>query len=488
MLILPLHQPLTRANFPLVTGLLVLMNIVVFALLQSQDGAAVASAEKYYFSSGLAKVEAPLAERFYAEHPDPRLTDALSRTPPQLHSRLRARWQQEDGQFRAQLALGDLFADRDAWSRWQPLAADFDRLRAASVTHRYALRADRVAPETLVTSMFLHGGFDHLIGNMLFLIALGLLVEGAVGGILFAMVYLLGGVAANATWLALNEQGALIGASGAVAALMGSFCVLWGVRKVRFFYWIGFVFNYVKGPALALLPLWLGWELLQWRLSDGDRVAYEAHFGGILAGALLALGVRSLNWQRNAFFEVSDPAATQPPDEDVARTLVGQMRLTEAETLLAAIEAREPGRWEVAALRYRCARLANRSTEAARRAAAALSLSVPRAGQVREQWALLQECVGAGSCIATAVWLDLLQRMIAIEAFDSADELIRQIEIDDVSREALPPLILRVAMRLEERGERLRAKHLLELLRTSFHGTNHAEKASFLLQETGLSD
>ncbi len=485
MLILPLHQPLTRANFPIVTALLVLLNCAVFVLLQGRDGAAIAAADAYYHGSGLARIEAPLAQRHYSEYPDPRMQKVLAQVPAELHEQVRAGWQQQDETFRQRLASGELFDDRAAQTQWLPLAAEFEQRRTATVVMRYGLRAARPSFETLLTATFLHGGLDHLFGNMLFLVALGLLVEGALGGLLFAAVYGLGGVAANAAWLAFNNEGLLIGASGAVAALMGAFCVLWGRRRVRFFYWVGVVFDYVRAPALALLPLWLGWELLQWKLSEGDRVAYEAHAGGIVAGALLALLVRRLNWQRDSFFEA--PAAAAPAGDDLAaaRLLLGRMRLPEAAAALHALEQRQPGRWDVAALRHRCARLAGSAEEADGIAARAIAMPLRKPNELREQWQLLQEVQRVGGTLSTALRLDLLQRLLAQEQHDSARELAVQIELDDVSREKLPQLLLALALRLQERGSGDSARGLLERVLQHFPGSVEAGKAAFLLDESG---
>jgi len=483
MLILPLHQPITRANFPLVTAVLILINVVVFLFLQSGDDAAAAAADRYYHGSGLARIELPLAEQHYREHPDPRLERVLAEVPAEVHSQVRSQWQQQDEVFRQRLQAGELFADAAAHQQWQPLASEFERKRAALVTERYGLHAAQPTPLTLFSAMFLHGGLDHLFGNMLFLLALGLLVEGAVGGWVFAALYLIGGLAANAAWLAFHDRNMVIGASGAVAALMGAFCVLWGTRKVRFFYWLVVIFDYVKAPALALLPAWLGWELLQWRLADGDPVAYEAHAGGIVAGALLALGVRQLNWQRDAFFEEAATAAPKQ-DEAEAAKLIGQMRLAEADRLLESLAQQQPGRLDIALLRHRSARLAGKAALADRLASAALALPARRPDQLREQWGLLSEVQRAGGAVSSLLKLDLLQRLIGSEEYSNAFALARQIEVDEHTREALPALLLGLALRLQESKQDGSAKELLQQLKRQFPDSAQAGKAAFLLGES----
>src|SRR5690606_22699464 len=134
---------------------------------------------------------------------------------------------------------------------------------------------------------------------------IGLLVEGALGHGLFLAVYLLGGMGSallSLLWR-MGETGGALGASGAIAALMGAYCVLWGRRKVRFFWWFFVVFDYVKAPALVLLPVWLGWEVLNMAFNSQANIGFDAHAGGIVCGALLALGVRRLGWERREFLD-----------------------------------------------------------------------------------------------------------------------------------------------------------------------------------------
>jgi hypothetical protein len=79
-----------------------------------------------------------------------------------------------------------------------------------------------------------------------------------------------------------------IGASGAISGLMGMYVAAYGKRPIRFFYWIGVYFNYVRLPALVMLPVWVGKEVFDILFTDSN-VAYSAHAGGLLAGAGLVL-------------------------------------------------------------------------------------------------------------------------------------------------------------------------------------------------------
>lgn len=487
MLILPLHQPITRATLPWATLLLVLLNLWVFVALQGGDSARREQADSYYWGSGMAALEAPLLDAHLQQHPDPELVSLLAKLPAEQHARLRAFWAQRDAAFRARLDAGELFASTEDRAVWQQAAPRYRTLRGQVVGDRWALAATDPQPLTMVSALFLHGGWGHLLGNMLFLLALGLLVEGPLGRGLFLLLYLVGGVAASLAWLASNSGSAasLVGASGAIAALMGAFCVLWGRRRVRFFYWFLVVFDYVRAPALLLLPLWLGWELLQWTLRDGERVAYEAHAGGIVAGALLALLIQRLGWQREAYFDAPAGTAVAAAEADLAPALehLARFRLREAELALAAIEQRHPGRFDVVLARYRCARYAKHDALAAAFAEALLRRPPAGADEAQQQSAVLKDWLEAGGVPGNALRRVLVPRLLTQGDLATAMTLARG--WDDSGEEAAggAQLLLSLALGLHQRSAVSDARGVLEALQRRYPQSAQSAKAAFLLGE-----
>jgi rhomboid family protein len=148
---------------------------------------------------------------------------------------------------------------------------------------------------TALTSMFLHGGWLHLLGNMLFLWVFGNNVEDALGKLRFLLLYLLGGIAATAlqTFITLSYASELdgtipnVGASGAVSAVLGAYLVLLPRAKV-----LTLILVFLRElPAAFFLLVWFGFQLLDGSaaLAHPDRgggVAFFAHVGGFVFGSL----------------------------------------------------------------------------------------------------------------------------------------------------------------------------------------------------------
>ena len=112
-------------------------------------------------------------------------------------------------------------------------------------------------PWSFFSYMILHAGILHLLMNSVALFAFGPAVERRLGGARFIAYYIYCGLGAAVFSLILSSIIPIVpflGASGAVAALMGAYCVLWGRQPVRFFYWFFVVFDYVRAPAIWLLP------------------------------------------------------------------------------------------------------------------------------------------------------------------------------------------------------------------------------------------
>lgn len=306
MLIIPIHKKITAKNFPLVTFLLILTNSLIFFLLQGDDQEVFQKAAKYYLQSDLPDIEFPRYQdyRRYAG------AGYMPSIPKEGPSRETVRYEylmsmEYDGDFMLSLKADEVIRPEDPiYPRWKKLRKRYEDIQDSGFTQQYLLHYGELDPVNSVSHMFLHGDFGHLFGNMLFLLFLGILVEGALGAELFLLAYLATGLCAMAAsqWVHWDDYGGMLGASGAIAGLMGLYTVLYGKRKVRFFYWVFFFFNYTKKPAIILLPFWLGWELWQFVFSESN-VAYEAHAGGIIGGCILGLFFKLLHLDKKEFLD-----------------------------------------------------------------------------------------------------------------------------------------------------------------------------------------
>jgi membrane associated rhomboid family serine protease len=154
-------------------------------------------------------------------------------------------------------------------------------------------------PIAFLTSMFMHVSWLHLLGNMLFLYISGPFVEDAYGRPLFAVFYIACGVLAGLVHVAAfpGSDAPLVGASGAIAGIMGAFLVRFVRTKIRFWYFY-FVFFFRSGtvdlPAWIVLPLWFLQQVFFAGLSASSGVAYRAHVGGFVFGFAAALAIKHL--------------------------------------------------------------------------------------------------------------------------------------------------------------------------------------------------
>jgi membrane associated rhomboid family serine protease/cbb3-type cytochrome oxidase subunit 3 len=290
MLIIPYQTRFTARSLPLVTLVLIVVNAIVYFAFQAGDRKAYERAAEYYFSSDLPTIELPR----YAAYLEKRSDRDSMRVLRGIRAGLKPEeaWpviarMQNDRDFMRDLQAGAVISSSDAeYVRWREQRARFDTLFGQVFIERFALSPD-ANPLRLLTYQFLHGDAMHWFGNMIVLLLAGPFAEAALGRFKFLLGYLATGAAAGALHLLASDT-ALVGASGSISGAMAMVAVLYGTRKVPVFYWLFVYFNTARVPALALLPVWLAIEAVQWAFSSGSRIAYSAHIGGFLAGALIA--------------------------------------------------------------------------------------------------------------------------------------------------------------------------------------------------------
>jgi membrane associated rhomboid family serine protease len=175
--------------------------------------------------------------------------------------------------FVLELVGGDAFVDR-----WSLIPAD--------VTGGHHLI-------TVLTSMFMHASWSHIVGNMIFLWAFSPEIEDAMGPARYTAFYLLGGLVAMLAQVAIDPNSTIpnLGASGAIAAVMGAFLVTYPGDRIRTIVFFGWFARVAFIPAAVLIGIWFLTQLLNFGLIadvQSGGVAYVAHIGGMIFGAVTA--------------------------------------------------------------------------------------------------------------------------------------------------------------------------------------------------------
>ena len=173
--------------------------------------------------------------------------------------------------------------------------------------------SDGIAFETLVTSMFLHDGWMHLVGNVLFLWIFGDNLEDEMGHLPFLLFYLLSGIGAGLIHVVSAPGSGVptIGASGAIAGVMGGYLLLFPKARVDILLILIIYFRIFTVPAYVMLVVWLGLQFLGSLSSNPDQggVAYWAHTGGFLVGLVLCIPL----WFRRGGFGFWNQTHGHPP-------------------------------------------------------------------------------------------------------------------------------------------------------------------------------
>jgi len=288
MLVIPVTSASDKKQLPRVTLLLIIVNCLIYFLIQSKDNKSMVDAYSFYDDSGLANIELT----YYLHYLGPNNENASAELQdPEKRQELLTRMLQDDN-FRYRLEKEQIILPGEPeYGKWREKRTEFEKLLNKSVANRYGYSPAKGNYFGLFSYMFLHGSVLHLVGNMVFLWLVGSLLELVINPFIFLAGYLVTGVLA-ATLFGLVyplSAGPLIGASGAIAGLMGAYGLFFWRQRIRIFYSLGFYFDYARVPALVLFPFWLGNEIMQLILRPESHVAYMAHIGGLLSGGTLAV-------------------------------------------------------------------------------------------------------------------------------------------------------------------------------------------------------
>lgn len=471
MLILPLPARPDWSRPPIVTLALMLLCVIVFVFGQGGDEERDAAAIDFYAKSVLPDLELPAFIADLRVRGRAVEADKLERALGGTEARRVLETMTADRDFMRRLKGDEIIKPSEAsYPGWRSARARYEALRAKVFTEQWSLNAGAPTAATVLSHMFLHGDIMHLAGNLAVLFLVGYTVEAALGGWVFLGLYLLGGVGAAVPDLlfAADRVGYGLGASGAISAVMAAYLVLFGLRRVRFFYWFIFFFGTARWPALVILPVWIGNELLQRFVFDPHgQVNYLAHFGGFVAGAILAGAYR---WRRAGATADSvaqiDANAAFEEQRERALAHVAQMQFDLAAQRYRGLADMRPSDDALLAEYLRVARL-TRDASLQQDAALRLIARAASPGSVVDGAALaqaLQVPAAMSARVSNAGWSRVAQALIGGAEFDAAEALALKLVARDANGDVAAGVLASLDRALRNAGQIERAERAKRLL------------------------
>jgi len=420
MLIPIRHEGMHARRWPIITFTLIGLNVVCFL-----------------FSYSTIQNEAPRLGELKAHillmaatHPELTLPPQAQQLVDDFKQREPAIWAQAqnpnrdvaDG-FDAQMRLQD--DETQLQSQLDSLTVEYVQLKSNSLTERYAFVPAHPKLVSYLTANFLHGGWMHLIGNMWFLWLAGFVLEDVWGRPLYTVFYVIAGAAALQlhAWTNSGSTVPTLGASGAVAALMGAFLVRYPKMKIEMLWLFGLFRSYrFKAPAYALLPLWLLMEVFYGTLlGASSSVAHWAHVGGFVFGALAALGVQHSGLEQKANKGI-EQELTLSSDAEIqqASELIDQKQFSSAICTLSGYVQTHPNSVDAHMLLVHAHRGIN-DQEACINTLEKLCAIHAAAGDTDLVWKTYEDFMSAGGKDLPAnVWLDVGRAAEKLQFFDRA--------------------------------------------------------------------
>lgn len=357
MIILPTEKRFDWQHAPVMLFGIILLNILVFALYQSGDGRKVGEAIQAYAEGEYLELEWPVYAQYLEREGEAELRSELESAfengyyqPVAVRLLFdRAFFPYLTREVRTQLPLEEFRTWLRERERIQERLGSISSLAHGLVPNELQL-AD------VFTHQFLHGGLMHLVGNLVFLAICGFAVEAAIGHWRFLVFYLLSGAAGGLghALLNLDSPQPLVGASGAISGVMAMYLAVFRFKRIEFFYWLFFLVGYIRAPALLILPFYIGKELYAYGTQTDSNVAFMAHTGGFVAGAVLIGTAWLLN--RNLFNTeyIETDQSVDPRRERLAAIYeaIGQCQFKTALARLNRMIKEDGLDFELAALRY----------------------------------------------------------------------------------------------------------------------------------------
>jgi membrane associated rhomboid family serine protease len=337
---LPLERRPDWRNPPLITLILVIANVLIFYMWQFNDKQYEQDAYSWYEDQGLDMIELKKYSEYLAQQDDTGGDRFTQDKPVDRYQRMLA-----DGRFQRMLDNSQIIKpDEPDYHDWRTKRDDFKKLLNRSVTERYSINPSQPRLLTYFSSLFLHDDSAHLIGNMIILVLLGLGLELIIGRLLFLTGYVMAGLSGNLLYVVLYSHSAIpsLGASGAIAGVLGMAIMIYGFRKINFFYFLLVYFDFVRARAIWILPLYVLSQAIIYFVF-GSQINVAAHIGGLAGGlafaALLKLVPSAI---RTEIIDESQHREAYSKELTRAQQLIAKMKIDEAKNILDSLERKYP--------------------------------------------------------------------------------------------------------------------------------------------------
>jgi membrane associated rhomboid family serine protease len=334
------HENMTARRWPVVTLSLIAINLVVFLFtISAIDSDAPQLGETKLHIVILAATHPELKMLPESQH----LVEGYKQSHPEAWARFQSPFRDIIDAYDAKIKMTE--NPSSLQSEMDSLNAEYVKLSKTSIVEQYTFVPANPTAISYLTANFLHGGWMHIIGNMWFLWLAGFVLEDVWGRWVYAAFYLIAGAAAL-QFYAWSNPGSItptLGASGAVAALMGAFLVRFPKMKIEMAWLLGFKLYRFKAAAYWLLPMWLLTEIFYGSFGNTGGVAHWAHVGGFLFGALAAVAIQYSGIEQKTNKAVEEKIGwTADPEIEKANDMMEHGQLPEAITLLTSMVAAKP--------------------------------------------------------------------------------------------------------------------------------------------------
>jgi membrane associated rhomboid family serine protease len=489
MLIIPLTNNISKHNPPVITIIIIAINCFIFFFIQSGDTRNYHEAMQFYLDSGLGSIEISRYLDYVEMNKNKKISHSSDKN--EVSVKTVSRYYNKmvtDTAFMHKLLTDKIItAEEEIYAQWRALRDEFAYLLSKVTSFKYGYIPSSPRYLNAITYMFLHGGVMHLVGNMVFLWLVGCVLELGCGRAFYAGLYLLTGVASVGLFslVYMDSVVPLIGASGAISGLMGAYTLLYGKRKIKIFYSLGVYFNYTKIYAIVLLPVWIGKEFFQLFLGGPSHVAYVAHIGGLVSGALL--GVFNLKLLGRVDQEVfkEDPKEEIDALLDTALQKIAKLDMSAARPVLEQILEKDPDNTAALCHLFNIDKL-NPQSETFHKTASRVLLHLSANKENKQK---VYDIYREYAHIAKPLRLhpDLLFRISSIFSAlghpEEAEKIIALLLRKQPTSQNIPSGILNLGRAYLKKGMSAKGEKCLRVLCKRYPGTNESQIALRLLQQ-----